>query len=206
MIVSDSDEYVYYKNMDLGISIVNAPNEPLGLKWQAGVERCKGAEALIICGSDDILGPGFIEQSIQLLNEGNHFIGLRSWYQHYEGKAYLCQYLAKENIPIGGGRVFSSEMLRKLRYTLFDSQRNKHLDDLAWISVKQSGLKALLLQYPNMQRMYIHAIKGNWQMLNPFTLKHKNIRLMRTEQAMNVLPEFYLMKIQNKENGNSFGL
>lgn len=195
VVCSDKQEYEAYMNIDdLQVYAIKALNKPLGHKWQSGIQvDIYGHEAnpLIICGSDDVLGDGFIENACRLINEGNHFIGLRQWWQHKDGKAYCCQYMTKDNFPLGGGRCYSAEMLKAVNYQLFDPTKDKHLDDLGWSNAQKTGLKCLVLNEPEKEGLSIHAIKGNWPVMNEFTLKHHNLRLIRTEESKKVLPEFY---------------
>jgi hypothetical protein len=176
------------------LTVLTCPNKPLGQKWQLGVslmEENYSPNPLIITGSDDILGDGFIKNACRLVEEGNHFIGLRGWWQHKDGKGYYCKYLTKDNLPIGGGRIYSDEMLKAINYQVFDPTKDRHLDEYGWDNARKSGLKCLVLDHPEKEGLSIHAIKGEWQCLNPFTLKHKNIRLLRSESGHKVLPKYY---------------
>lgn len=179
--------YSYFNSNDVWIKI--APNKPLGNKWQYGVDSV--CDPLIITGSDDILGHGFIENACRLIQQGNHFIGLRQWWQHHEGRAYLCKYMARNNWPLGGGRVYSAEMLKAISYKVFDTKADKHLDDYGWKRVQQSRLKHLVLDNPQKEGLSIHAIKGDWPMMNPFTLNHKNISLLSSTTSKQALPSFF---------------
>lgn len=192
LIVSNEAEYWWYKGLfNDGVGVHNEMNNPLGNKWQSGVKRYSDANPLIITGSDDILGEGFIENACRLVEQGNHFIGLRQWYQHKDGKAYKCQYMAKNNMPLGGGRVYSGEMLKRINYQVFDPKKDKHLDDLGWDNAKKSGLKCLILEEPEKEGLSIHAIKGDWKKMNEFTLNHQNIRLLASYKSEKVLPNFF---------------
>ena len=192
LMVDSEQEFWYYQKkykMD-DVHVSREPNNPLGAKWQSGVRMYWDANPLIITGSDDILGDGFIENACRLVEQGNHFIGLRRWWQHKDGKAYHCQYLAKNNFPLGGGRVYSAEMLKAMNYQVFDPTKDKHLDDLGFYNAKKTGLKMLILDNPEKEGLSIHAIKGDWEVMNPFTIKHPNIRLIATDKSERVLPNF----------------
>lgn len=176
------------------LTVLTCPNKPLGQKWQLGVslmEENYSPNPLIITGSDDILGDGFIENACRLVEQGNHFIGLRQWYQHKDGKAYKCQYMAKNNFPLGGGRVYSAEILKAMNYQVFDPTKDRHLDDLGWANAKKTGLKCLVLDDPEKEGLSIHAIKGDWEVMNKFTVNHPNIKLLSTDKSENVLPSFF---------------
>lgn len=191
-IICDEEDVTYYREIyPRGKVFVSyEDNMPLGNKWQHGVSLQMNANPLIITGSDDILGDGFIENACRLIKEGNHFIGLRRWWQHKDGKAYYCQYMANYNMPLGGGRCYSGEMLKKIDYEVFDIKANKHLDELGWNNARQSGLKCLVLDEPEKEGLSIHAIKGNWPVLNKFTLKHPNLRVLKAQKSTEVLTNF----------------
>jgi hypothetical protein len=111
LVVSDADEFKLFRQLYPYINIVHHANYPLGDKWQSGVEIAKHlkADPLIINGSDDILSPKFFSRASELLAEGYHFIGLKSWYVYDLKSVYLFDYMAP--LPLGGGRVYSKEFL-----------------------------------------------------------------------------------------------
>jgi hypothetical protein len=194
LVITDRHEYEKYKSLDYqNIFIEFENNKPLGNKWQAGVTQAKeqGANPLIITGSDDILGDGFIENACRLVKEGNHFVGIRRWWQHKEGRAVYCQYRAKDNFPLGGARIYSAELLNVINYDVFDPTADKHLDNRGWDRARMSGLKCLVLEDPEKEGLSIHAIKGNWSVMNPFTLNHPNLKVLRHDKSEKVLPSFY---------------
>lgn len=195
LVCSEKNECDEFNDIDdVCVFAIIAPNKPLGAKWQNGVMYDflgHKSNPLIITGSDDILGDGFIENACRLIEQGNHFIGLRQWWQHHEGRAYLCKYMARNNWPLGGGRVYSAEMLKAINYKVFDTKADKHLDDYGWQRVQRSRLKHLVLDNPQKEGLSIHAIKGDWPMMNPFTLNHKNITLLSSITSKQALPSFF---------------
>lgn len=161
LVVSDEGEYAVFRQFFPGIEIVLHANEPLGAKWQAGVERARdiGADPLIVNGSDDILHPDFFKVVSIHMGDGVHFVGLKSWYVYDLRKAYKFNYLA--NLPLGGGRAYSEIMLKTINYSLFDISRTRHLDDLAYGNVLNSKLKIKILKEP-----LILSVKGDWPVMN----------------------------------------
>lgn len=153
-------------------------NRPLGGKWQQGINVAKSikADPVIILGSDDTINPEFITNAIKLLNQGYHFIGLRR-YQVLHNKT-LYQFDYKPIMPLGGGRVYSAELLNSIKWQLFE-QKDKHLDDFGWKQVIKSKKHALLVTDIERNGLYITAIKGQWVMLNPFNPKHPNLKLVK---------------------------
>lgn len=189
LVTTKDQEVLYYREMFKQIQVAKYENSPLGAKWQSGVSHCIDANPLIVTGSDDILGQGFVERACQLIKEGNHFVGLQRFWQHNKGTAYFCEYLAHQ--PIGGGRIFSNEMLQNIRYKVFDPSKDRHLDDLGWNKVRTSGLKCKWVRNVEEERLHIHAVKGDWICKNPFNPEHKNIKVLRTESSYKVLPEIF---------------
>ena len=183
--------------MSLGITAFICPNKPLGAKWQYPISFCTDSQwfqewelnPLIICGSDDILGDGFIKRACELVEQGNHFIGLQRFWQHHKGRAYLCDYLP--HMPIGGARVYSGEMLKKINYSVFDPNADRHLDEWGWNKARTSLLKVKWVRDTEKEGLEVHAIKGDWPVMNPFTVKHKNLKLLRNEPSEKVLPSFF---------------
>lgn len=190
LVVSDAGEQVDYNAIFPEVSIVRYPNVPLGAKWQAGVNeavRLK-ADPLIITGSDDILCNRFVEDSVDLLNDMDlEFIGLRAFWVHHKGKAHFVEY--KPQMPIGGGRVYTAECLKKLKNELFDTRINKHLDDLVWKKMINGDFR--IITTTEQFGLAIHAVKGDWAMMNPFNPNHPNIKIIRTDDSIAVLPELY---------------
>lgn len=184
LVVSDIGEHVdYQRQYPESVNVIRHPNVPLGAKWQAGVKEAirLGADPLIILGSDDILGPGYIERAVKKVSEGVDFIGLNRYFIHYKGKAHHFEY--KPEMPLGGGRVYSDFALAKLALELFDTRLNKHLDDLAWKKLRGSELNIEIVS-----DMPIHAIKGSWVAMNPFNPNHPNLRLLDTYDSREFLP------------------
>lgn len=181
IVVTDIHEADLYRDFH-NVIVVMAANEPLGAKWQAGVEAVRKMphSHLVITGSDDILATGFADQCSSL---GYDFIGLRSWYVLFKKRLYHIYYQAKDNLPLGGGRVYSKALLERMDYKVFDTGKHKLLDDQGWEIAKKS--KHMLIKSPK-----ILAVKGEWECMNPFNIKHPNIRVVAHyggEQAKQII-------------------
>lgn len=177
LVVSTTDEAEYYSKYP--IKIITHPNVPLGAKWQKGVEEAhKLNDHLVILGSDDILDPTCLERYEQLIKT-NNFIGLSRWWQHYEGKAYLCDYLSHQ--PLGGGRCYSRRLLDRCGWGLFHHKLSRRLDGHGWRAAKGGG--SLILREP-----LIHAVKGEWPVINKFNPHHRNVRLISVHDSKDILP------------------
>jgi hypothetical protein len=162
LVVSDKGEYDLFRQLFPTISVVNYPNIPLGAKWQVGVKMAQAlnADPLIINGSDDILAPAFFTRADEMLRNGYHFVGLCSWYVYDMKYVYLFDYLAP--MPLGGGRVYSAELLESIEYKVFDTARDRHLDDLGYHNMKVSLMRHTLLKEP-----LVLSVKGDWEVMNP---------------------------------------
>jgi hypothetical protein len=179
LVVSTDEEKEHYSKYP--ITIVKFPNIPLGAKWQKGVSVAREiGQPVVILGSDDILEPGTIGRYKQLIEEGNTFIGLSRWWQHHQGKAYLCDYLASQ--PLGGGRCYSKSLLDRCDWGLFHPKLSRHLDDLGW-KIARGGIV--------LRESLIHAVKGNWKKLNEFNPNHRNVRVLSIHDSKDILPIDY---------------
>lgn len=183
LVVSDQEEFKLFRHLFPDISIVHHANFPLGDKWQAGVEiaRHLKADPLIINGSDDILSPEYFKRVDQLLSEGNHFVALKSWYVYDLKTIYKFDYLA--HLPLGGGRAYSLELLKKIDYKVFDTRKEKHLDDLGWHNVYNTKMQVAILPEP-----LILSVKGNWPCMNPANKMFGSHNAMLRESIYNPQP------------------
>lgn len=167
VVATDINEAEWYRDYE-NAEVVLAPNEPLGAKWQAGVDHARKIphSHIIITGSDDILDKTFIERA---KTSGKDFIGLRRWYVWHKATdtLWLFDYLAAGDLPLGGGRCYSKALLESCNYQIFDVTRAKLLDDKGFEIVKKFGNYSLLME------PLILAVKGPWDAMNPF---HKHLK------------------------------
>lgn len=185
LVYTKSIERKYYESLNhTFLHLVNSPNNPLGNKWQAGVRQARvlNPDCLIILGSDDRINDEFIANAYRLLDKGYHFIGLRRYSIIHRHKKYLIDY--KPIMPLGGGRVYSRQMMEAIDWHLFLA-KERHLDDYGWLQVVKSGLKAICITDTEKYGMEITAIKGAWPMLNPFNPNHPNLRIIKTTDVRN---------------------
>lgn len=186
LVVSNLQEKVYYQRK-FPIQLVTFPNVPLGGKWQAGVKAAfeMGADPLIILGSDDILSDGYIAYACDLVSRGYDMVGAKYWYIHYKRKAFYCEYLAKQSL--GGGRIYSQRALKKINAEVFNPKINRHLDD--YIMKRTQGTGIIPYTDPS---LVLHAVKGDWPVLNPFIPTHPNIKIISEHDSAAILPGLYL--------------
>lgn len=185
LVVSDDREQMIYQQQYPFLHVVRFPNNPLGQKWQRGVNKAReiGADPVIICGSDDILGKDFVWNVTNLVDQGYHFVGLFQWFVWNKGYLYKFDYNAK--IPLGGGRAYSKELLNALNWRIFDVGKNKHLDDAGYHSAVRSGFLNLLVEDCESFGLNIVAVKGSWPVMNEFAtmLHHPNCTLLQKERG-----------------------
>lgn len=179
LVVSLIEEFNHFKNLNYDrLALAIFPNKPLGSKWQQAVNIAKKIKAnpVIILGSDDQLNPEFIDNVINLLNEGYHFITFRRYNILHQGILYTYDY--KPEMGLGSGRVYTAEILNAFKWHLFESSKNKHLDDLGYKQVMRCNKKFLVVENED-YGLSITSIKGDWEMLNPFEPDNSNIKLVK---------------------------
>lgn len=169
LVVTSPIEAQYFREKFPDIFVVKHDNTPLGAKWQYGVNQARLLlpNPLIITGSDDLLSPDYIKNSVLLMQQGYHFAGL-SWFYMYEVKEKRLSTLRykRQDWPIGGGRFYSLTLLEKLNWQLFDTSWRKNLDNKGFLSVKNSGAKYIVYWKPSESPFYVLAVKGPWKVMN----------------------------------------
>lgn len=174
VVVSDKSELNKYPNTHTII----VPNNPLGNKWQKGVNKARelNPEGIIILGSDDELCEGYVDNIRHLHSKGYEFIGVKQYYVKHNRKLYFFNY--KPEQPIGGGRFYSKNLLDRIDWKIFKPNYNKHLDDYGYNQAINSGLLMCVIKDVNKYDLKVTANKGSWPMMNPFNAGHPNISLI----------------------------
>lgn len=161
-----------------GAVFVHHNNIPLSEKYKAGFAFAKryDPDALLLCGSDDVLSPNWTEQLYPLIEKGWDIVGKSSW--------YYCKAMPQEPVkiigmkygpiretePIGAGRLFSGRILRKADFVFCPPIGvNRKCD---WFSlnflVQEYGAKPLAInnnpQFNKINKATkILSIKGPWE-------------------------------------------
>lgn len=183
IIISNGEEAKYYST--LPVKVIAAPNFPVGAKWQTGVNYVRNnmhASHLIITGSDDILSKDFVRRFCT----GIPFVGLQRWYIWDARKSvlYLMDYLAAQ--CLGGGRVYTKALLESVNWQIFDHRANRLLDNRGW------RLTGPLTRQIIKDEGYILAVKGDWPVMNPLDVNHKNVKIVaryQVEEAKKIMQE-----------------
>lgn len=162
------------------VEIILVENRPLGRKFQYGVMAAKKflPNPLIITGSDDILGKGFIENVCSAVSSGYDFVGFKQWFIYFQDVLYLYDY--KPSIPLGT-RAYSLKMLAAINWKVFDPSKERLLDDYGFYLAKASGLKMKIVTDAQKEKLHVISVKGDWPMLNPFERmrNHPNLKLVK---------------------------
>ena len=96
-----------------GFTVLQAPNEPLSDKWNAGLAyfEDQGVDAILIAGSDDLFCVGYVQNVCDLVQSGIDWVRL--------GSMYFLDLPTRRMVHMwhlnaGAGRVFSSRLLERL--------------------------------------------------------------------------------------------
>lgn len=115
---------------DAGWNYVEAPNSPLTGKHQAGLEalRSAGVDAVIVIGSDDLLGGRYWSAVVGHVRGGAEAYTVRGLYLYDVPSASLAY--APKARP-GAGRMYSRRLLQRTNWTLWPGAQDRGLDRLA---------------------------------------------------------------------------
>ena len=155
---------------DLNIEFIQAPNSPLGNKWNKGFMACKNynPDGVIFMGSSDWCSDDYIKSVNENLNDFNllgmlgcHFVDVAEKIRlvHWAGYGHGLRHQE----PIGIGRVLRCDFLNDINWKPFDENLNAGLDWSMW-------LKAL----NTYQKIGIFEEQSNIQLLSISTNKWSN--------------------------------
>lgn len=183
-------EYEYYSEKFDGVTVILWENRPLGNKWQEGAYRAAkyfNADPLIILGSDDLLGAGYVETICRIMREEKlDFVGVNQWWIFNEdtGIMHRMKY-ANTDFPLGGGKAISARMLKAVNYQIFNTKLDRLLDNMSWEVAKKSRLPLRLIQNAHEVGLNIVSIKGNWETLNSAEAILKSKSCIEIERFIN---------------------
>lgn len=100
------------------------PNKPLGRKHNAAMVLLDDCDAVMVVGSDDFVSGSWVRYAASRMAHTD-MVGLRSFYMY---DPYTDRTLYLLATPIGGGRIYSSRILDKLNWQLWEPGRNRALD------------------------------------------------------------------------------
>lgn len=131
-------------------TLVVAPNEPLGAKWQAGISyaRHTGCDAVMCLGSDDLATPRYVLNARVLMDGDVDVVGLLGCTQ-WRSADDLCVDVAgympehpRHGEPVGSGRTFSRRLLERINWHLFCPVQ-KYLDANLWEKLPPNAVKVI---------------------------------------------------------------
>lgn len=119
---------------------VEVPNEPLGRKWQSGVDvaMARGANAVMLLGSDDFGTEHVFRAAAKAIFEDDATVfGFSDFYFIGQGPraCYWPGYTessGRMGEPMGAGRTFSRELLDAVRGRLWHDDLERGLDQWSW--------------------------------------------------------------------------
>lgn len=148
---------------------LRCPNNPVGLKWKAGVSfsRLFNPEAILIVGSDDVISLDYVRRFYNLMKQGYDMIGKRVWHivNNLDGGLYRVNYTDKVDITLGAGRMYSRRILDRFNWDAFEFLRDRCLDDLGFHMVEKMGGKVYVDDDDEIQ---VLSVKGSWATMNSF--------------------------------------
>jgi hypothetical protein len=112
---------------EVGALYVEAPNEPLSDKHNAGVHAMKGlhVDCFVNCGSDDLINAAYFEAVSHLIAEDCDYLALRGlWYYDAATKRLVYQH---RGFP-GAGTMLSAHILGLVDWNPWPSGLDRYLD------------------------------------------------------------------------------
>ena len=143
---------------------VDHTNKILGRKWQAGLDRCRGLDpdAVLICGSDDLLSNDWVEKSIEA-SSFNPLTGVNEWYVYNPlvNELILVEYVrgVRED-PLGAGRMINSGLLDKIDWEIFPHKGGIGCDTFSYKVLNKCNKG-----YANPETVIL-SVKGDWDMID----------------------------------------
>jgi len=131
-----------------GWDYVEAPNQPLGRKWNTGLRSliAKNVDAVMIIGSDDFISWRYFGYIYDQLRMGADVISVRDLYVYQPGDDYVA--FCESMVP-GAGRTISVAAVRLLKSRLWDDDATGYLDS----SIMQRIRQVSTLRHYNMRDM-----------------------------------------------------
>ncbi len=152
---------------ELDLIYVDHRNHPLGQKWQAGLNKCREikADAVLICGSDDLITSGWVEEFRNIYKNEAMLYGTSYWhvYNPVTDELIEVDYITDiRQDPIGAGRIVSKELLDKLDWQIFPTEGGIGCDLYSYNLINR-----YIKSFWNRVCMgMLLSVKGNWNMLD----------------------------------------
>tara|TARA_B100000963_G_scaffold72354_1_gene60467 strand:+ start:5079 stop:6422 length:1344 start_codon:yes stop_codon:yes gene_type:complete len=164
LIYSKQSDYNLFPQ-NTNVHFIYSPNKPLGSKWQTGVYSSHLFEpkTLMILGSDDMVSKLYMQEAYNsIVNDNFDFCYNKSWLTYNSNNCFLYHQSYKNNSKIlGAGRVFSSKLLKKLNYKIYDPVINKGLDNTFRLINMHYRFKNYEIENPG-----VLLYKGKWECIS----------------------------------------
>ena len=183
IVVGDSDiERAVAK--ETGVIYFERKNQPLGAKWQLGINYCKeiNVDAILICGSDKWITNNWCEEMSKYIEKDFDDVGLKnrhvSFFNKNEKPVIIKRTYRKGiKLPTGGGRLVSKRILEKINWKLYPSKKRR-LDFLVTRKISKNGGKTKKINDNSIKALEIKS--NEWETLNKFRYKSVNIVNLKT--------------------------
>lgn len=153
---------------ELGIDLVEAPNQPLGRKWTLSIEAARDYswDRMLILGSDDLVSPELLSlydpQKEAWGWSDCHFLGDGRLF-HFRG------YDSSRKESIGAGRMLSRDILCRAEWRLWDESLSKGLDASMTARLRSIGVG---MPYAPIGGVHIVDVKGEVS-VTPLSAYHR---------------------------------
>lgn len=185
LIVSCPDDIAFAIKHGLAYTIVD--NKPLSKKFQRGYDCIKDLpiEAVVMCGSDDLLSKEWNATCYEKIRNGYDFVGKD---QHYiqnmlDDKLYLLKYAdempwmprdLRKMYLVGSGRMIAKGILDKIGWKLYEDNKESGLDLNSTIILRRNGAKCCNLK----EDCFIMSVKKDWAAINGIERMKENPNIL----------------------------
>lgn len=115
-------------------------NSPLSYKWNMAVMLLEQIDfdAVILLGSDDYIDEAFLSFVNKNIGEFD-MIAFKDLYFREGDELYYWEGYKnhRKGEPSGAGKVYTKELLERMKYNLFSEAKERGLDAMSWKRVKQ---------------------------------------------------------------------
>lgn len=124
-----------------GWKYVECDNQPLGRKWNTGLQSFTDVDAVMIVGSDDFIPLSYVETAIERIKKGADVVQGKGLYIHQDGKLHWCY----PGAP-GAGRVISRRILERADWRLWEDGMERFLDSSAQTVLQKCRARRIRLE------------------------------------------------------------
>ena len=183
VILVGSDDVDHGLANETGAIYIQRPNHWLSHKWQGGIDAARdlGADAVLICGSDDWLCPDYVDEFRRVWGESPFEVyGRPDWYvlDTHDPEILHVRYL--DGRVLGAGRVLTKRLLDRIGWKPYGFDRDSGLE---YASRETFGTQAVYYKNDS-PRGRVLSIKGPWECITP-RCKMEEARHLNVEKIDN---------------------